>query len=123
MKNVISEKLSILNQSHILKHFGELSESDRKNLINQIENLDFSVLDESGIDEKRGKIEPLCATTLADIEKNREIYKKTGINAIRNGKVGCVLLAGGQGSRLLLLTSTVIKQLSQNDTKLLTNVS
>ena len=100
MKNVISEKLSILNQSHILKHFGELSESDRKNLINQIENLDFSVLDESGIDEKRGKIEPLYATTLADIEKNREIYKKTGINAIRNGKVGCVLLAGGQGSRL-----------------------
>ena len=95
MKNVISEKLSILNQSHILKHIGELSESDQKKLINQIENLDFSVLDESGTDEKRGKIEPLYATTLADIEKNREIYKKTDINAIRNGKVGCVLLAGG----------------------------
>ena len=100
MKNVISEKLSILNQEHILKYYKELSEKEQDRLIDQIEDLDFSVLDETGAEEKRGTIEPLFATTLADIEKNRESYRKTGIEAIRNGKVGCVLLAGGQGSRL-----------------------
>ena len=100
MKNVISEKLSILEQTHILKHYGELSEESQEKLISQIEDLDFSVLDETGAEEIRGQIEPLYATTLADIEKNREKYRKTGIEAIRNGKVGCVLLAGGQGSRL-----------------------
>ncbi len=100
MKNVISEKLSILNQSHILKYHSELSEADQEKLINQIENLDFSVLDETGAEEKRGKIEPLFAMTLSETEKNREAYRRTGIKAIQNGKVGCVLLAGGQGSRL-----------------------
>ena len=100
MKNVISEKLSILNQAHILKHIKELPESEQEELIEQIESLDFSVLDETGADEKRGRIEPLYATTLSEIDKNRDKYRKTGIEAIRNGKVGAVLLAGGQGSRL-----------------------
>lgn len=100
MKNVISEKLSILNQSHLLKHIKELPESEQSGLINQLETLDFSVLHETGAEEKRGHMEPLYAVTLADIEKNRETYRKTGIEAIRNGKVGAVLLAGGQGSRL-----------------------
>lgn len=100
MKNVISEKLSILNQSHLLKHIKELPESEQSGLINQLETLDFSVLHETGAEEKRGHMEPLYAATLADIEKNRETYRKTGIEAIRNGKVGAVLLAGGQGSRL-----------------------
>ena len=100
MKNVISEKLSILNQSHLLKFIKELSETDKQNLINQIETLDFSVLHETGAEEERGNIEPLYAATLSEIENKKEIYRKTGIEAIRNGKVGAVLLAGGQGSRL-----------------------
>lgn len=100
MKNVISEKLSILNQRHLLKYYSELSEKEQDKLIDQIEDLDFSVLDETGADEERGKIEPLYAMTLAEIEKNREKYRQTGLKAIREGKVGAVLLAGGQGSRL-----------------------
>ena len=56
MKNVISEKLSILNQSHLLKFIKELSETDKQNLINQIETLDFSVLHETGAEEERGNI-------------------------------------------------------------------
>ena len=100
MKNVISEKLSILNQSHLLKFIKELSETDQQKLINQIETLDFSVLHETGAEEERGNIEPLYAATLSEIENKKEIYRKTGIEAIRNGKVGAVLLAGGQGSRL-----------------------
>ena len=43
---------------------------------------------------------PLYATTIAEIENNRTRYTETGIQAIQKGKVGAVLLAGGQGSRL-----------------------
>ncbi|MBE6852825.1 MAG: UDPGP type 1 family protein [Ruminococcus sp.] len=100
MRNVISEKLSILNQSHLLRYIKELSAAEQEQLISQIETLDFSVLHETGADEKRGHIEPISALTLDEINKNREHYRKTGIEAIRNGKVGAVLLAGGQGSRL-----------------------
>ncbi len=100
MKNVVSEKLSMLNQTHLLKYTKELSDADRDELIDQIEGLDFSVLDEIGVEEKRGKIEPISATTLKEIELNKERYRKIGIDAIKAGKVGAVLLAGGQGSRL-----------------------
>lgn len=100
MKNLISEKLSLLNQAHLLKHIKDLNKNEQQELIEQLENLDFSVLNENVANEKRGFIEPLFATTLQEIEKNKEHYKKIGIDAIKAGKVGTVLLAGGQGSRL-----------------------
>ena len=100
MKNVISEKLSMLNQTHLLKYIKELSEVQQNKLINQIENLDFSVLDEVGTEEKRGHIEPLYAMTLKEIDENKKRYTDIGVQAIKEGKVGAVLLAGGQGSRL-----------------------
>ena len=81
LKNVISEKLSLLNQAHILKHIKELDESEQEKLINQIENLDFSVLDELGAEEKRGHIEPLYAMTLKEIEENKKRYTDIGIQA------------------------------------------
>jgi len=100
LKNVISEKLSLLNQAHILKHIKELDESEQEKLINQIENLDFSVLNENVADEKRGVIEPLFAMTIEEAEKNKARHREIGEAAIKAGKVGAVLLAGGQGSRL-----------------------
>lgn len=37
---------------------------------------------------------------LGEIEKRKDEFKKTGLEAIRDGKVGAVLLAGGMGTRL-----------------------
>jgi UDP-N-acetylglucosamine/UDP-N-acetylgalactosamine diphosphorylase len=103
MKKEITEKLTGLEQTHLLRHYDELSSDEQKTLLEQIDSLDFSVLDETGAEEERGTIVPMRpedVKTVADIEKNREKYFRTGVEAIKNGKVGCVLLAGGQGSRL-----------------------
>jgi len=49
---------------------------------------------------KRGEIAPLAAMEVTEIEENRERFTATGLEAIRAGKVGAVLLAGGMGTRL-----------------------
>lgn len=100
MKHKVSEMLNMLEQEHIVKHLKSLSEEEQREMVSHIESLDFSVLNAGDSEEKRGKFEPLFATTLSDIAKNHERYTEAGLKAIREGKVGAVLLAGGQGSRL-----------------------
>lgn len=97
------QKLKEYSQEHILKYYEELEEDQKEKLLSQIEALDMRLLDlaKDGVKEqKRGKIEPLAAVTLENIKENREGYERLGIKAIHEGKVGAVLLAGGQGTRL-----------------------
>ena len=100
MKHKTSEMMAMLDQSHVMRYMDELTADEKKNLVDQIDSLDLSVLGVDVAEEERGKFEPLFATTLEEIEANREHYKEVGLQAIREGKVGAVLLAGGQGSRL-----------------------
>ena len=100
MKHKISEMLTMLRQEHIVKHMQTLTESEKLAMMRQIEDLDLSVLNMQKNEEKRGTFAPLSAVTLAEIEQSREHYTKIGLQTIQNGKVGAVLLAGGQGSRL-----------------------
>lgn len=50
--------------------------------------------------EERGIFAPLFATTLNEIKAQSQKFSDIGLQAIRDGKIGAVLLAGGQGSRL-----------------------
>ena len=100
MKNKISEMLNMLHQEQIVKHLQTLTEPEQYAMERQIESLDLSVLNAQENEEKRGTLAPLFASTLSEIEQNRERYTAAGLQAIRDGKVGAVLLAGGQGSRL-----------------------
>ena len=100
MKHKTSEMMAMLDQSHVMRYMDELSADEKKELVDQIDSLDLSVLGVDAAEEERGKFEPLFATTLEEIDEKREHYKKIGLQAIREGKVGAVLLAGGQGSRL-----------------------
>ena len=96
-------KLASQNQEHVLKYYDQLSREQQAELLLQIDALDLGLLDlvKDGAKEvAKGKLEPLGAVTLDKIAKNREQYEAIGQEAIRSGKVGAVLLAGGQGTRL-----------------------
>ena len=97
------QKLMPVGQEHLLQYFEELGEEEKKSLLKQIEDLDLSLLNliEGGVKEiPKGKLEPLGAVTLEEIAAKREHYEEIGLQAIYDCKVGAVLLAGGQGTRL-----------------------
>lgn len=100
MKYKISEILNMLNQEHIVRHMQQLTDTELLKMLAHIDTLDLSVLDEDDAEEQRGSFEPLYATTLNDIAQKIDHFTEIGLQAIREGKVGAVLLAGGQGSRL-----------------------
>lgn len=96
-------KLEEYGQEHVLRYYGELGDNEKAELLEQVAGTDFAVLDSLKQKDKgvqRGKITPLGAMELAGIEKNREHFYETGVQAIQAGKVGAVLLAGGMGTRL-----------------------
>lgn len=100
MRHDIQEMLTMLGQEHLVRYLDELDAVEQQALLRQIRALDLSVLDLSETEEPRGTIEPITAVTLDDIDRERTRYTETGLKAIRDGKVGAVMLAGGSGTRL-----------------------
>lgn len=101
--NEAQEKLAKYNQEHLLKYYDELSIESKAALLEQISDTDFSVTSKvmGGIKESpRGNITPIKAMTLTEIEANKTEFTNKGIEEIRAGRVGAVLLAGGMGTRL-----------------------
>lgn len=96
-------KLEKYDQLHVLKYYEELTTEEQQELLTQIEETDFEVLkycDKKEQLAEKGTIEPLAAMQLDTIEKSREMFEQIGLDAIKGGKVGAVLLAGGMGTRL-----------------------
>ena len=89
-------------QSHLLDYYGELDEKQRNILLKDIEKTDFTVLENIGLKRSAsvGELSPVQAETSENISANREKYEKAGLEVLKAGKVGAVLLAGGQGTRL-----------------------
>ena len=96
------EKLEACNQQHLLQYFEELSESEKAELLEQIELTDFEVIEQGNNqkDVEKGVISPLISLELDEINAKKEHYTQVGTDAIKAGKVAAVLLAGGMGTRL-----------------------
>lgn len=102
-KSAVESKLAKYGQEHVLKYFDELDEEQQKDLLAQVELVDLEVIKKCQAGEnssEKGKITPLAAMELDEIEANKEEFTKTGLEAIKRNEVGAVLLAGGMGTRL-----------------------
>ncbi|MCI8356612.1 MAG: UDPGP type 1 family protein [Lachnospiraceae bacterium] len=97
------DKLEKCGQLHVLKYYEELTPEGKEALLSQVEGLDFSMTESCKHKEEltqKGKITPLSAMQLKEIAERKEEFMSAGLEAIRAGKVGAVLLAGGMGTRL-----------------------
>lgn len=91
-------------QDHVLRFWDRLDEPQRQGLLSQINDLDFEALarmralltqtEETAVAE----IEPADVARLSGAA--RQEARQAGEAALRSGEVGCVLVAGGQGTRL-----------------------
>jgi UDP-N-acetylglucosamine/UDP-N-acetylgalactosamine diphosphorylase len=104
------EKAKVLleknKQSHLLKFWERLSAHEKLELLLQLEFLDFrsiermkTMLPGRGEPAKAaGKMEPAPVVVLAGAQRDNAVSE--GEKALRAGRVGVLLVAGGQGSRL-----------------------
>ena len=96
-------KLEKFGQLHVLKYYDELSDAEKAELIAQIEDTDFSVVENCknlGKSAGRGEFAPLAAMQVSEIEKRRDELFAIGKKALKEGKIAACLLAGGMGTRL-----------------------
>ncbi len=107
----LGEKAQKFGQGHIFRFWEELSYQSQKKLIDQIQSIDFNLmlkLKKNYLDHPKdrffsGTLEP---PKIIPIPKNKqqkqdaEEAKKIGEKLLTEGKVGAILVAGGQGTRL-----------------------
>ncbi|MBN1396073.1 MAG: UDPGP type 1 family protein [Pirellulales bacterium] len=108
-KERLHADLSALGQEHLLAFWESLGGDERRSLIAQIERIDFAMISRLHAERERrsdalellSRAEPPPAIRLDGLTAAEKIAaRRRGDEAIRAGRVGAVLVAGGQGTRL-----------------------
>lgn len=98
MEQRVIDKINSTKQKYLSAFVGK---DIPERLEKQLEEMDWSNLDAiHNKEQKRGSFSPLGAMELSEIEANKDKYTAVGIDAIKHCRVGAILLAGGQGTRL-----------------------
>lgn len=109
MDRKIEELRSLLKkygQEHLLNHYESLDTRHKEGLINQIESVNFelvnSLYEHTKKEEKResDEITPIEYLDKYKLYDDYKYYENIGKKAIKEGKLAAVTMAGGQGTRL-----------------------
>jgi len=103
----IKELLEKYDQEHLLLCYDKMEDNQKEELLNQLESIDFDLMKElyeiasKPVDLETISIEPINSVSKERLTaKEREMYEKKGIEAIKYNKFAIVTMAGGQGTRL-----------------------
>ena len=97
-KNLLEGK----QQVHLLRFLDQLNDDEKQILFSQIDAVDWGFEQAFHNDKKKEDtmIEEIDALHLDKIQADSERYRSIGLQAIKEGKLCLLLLAGGQGTRL-----------------------
>ena len=104
--NEVKGVLKKYGQEHLLNHYETLDEEHQKELLDQIEKIDFDLVKRLYEDTKKeskygqDKITPIEYLDKYKLYDDYKHYENIGKKAIREGKLAAVTMAGGQGTRL-----------------------
>ncbi|WFD43519.1 hypothetical protein MPSI1_002181 [Malassezia psittaci] len=106
-------KYEAAGQQHVFQYWDTLNESEKHALQEQLEKIDPKRLnelvkqaleaDEASRNEKQAQVDPPPADSVVSTVDDSDAahkYREIGMKAIAENKVGVLLLAGGQGTRL-----------------------
>ena len=102
----IKSNLKKYGQEHLLNHYETLDESHKKELIDQIEKIDFELVNSLYNNTKKqdkkenDKITPIEYLDKYKLNDDYKYYENIGKKAIKEGTLAAVTMAGGQGTRL-----------------------
>lgn len=103
---MINDLLKKYNQEHLLKFYDELSDNEKKQLIDDISSIDFEKMEEIYNNREKNitankevSFAPYIDKSKLSIE-DKERYEQLGTKLIKSGKFAVCSMAGGQGSRL-----------------------
>lgn len=99
----IKDNLIHADQGHVLRYYDKLSSKQREDLLSQISSMDISLVNEliaMGITDKKPhpRLEPPQVISIQD-ERHQQAKEK-GEQALRDGRIACFVVAGGQSTRL-----------------------
>ena len=102
----IKALLKKYNQEHLLNSYDSLEDNKKKELLKQIESIDFELIDHLYDTTKQKKqncsdeITPMEYLDKYKLGDKYKYYENIGKEAIKEGKLAAVTMAGGQGTRL-----------------------
>ena len=102
----IKKTLKKYSQEHLLDEYEKLDEPKKKELLEQIEKIDFELIShlydntKKDVEIPEAQISPIEYFDKEKLNGDYKWYQETGEKAIKNGKLAAVTMAGGQGTRL-----------------------
>lgn len=102
----IKATLKKYKQEHLLNHYEELEENKKEKLLDEIQKINFELMDslykktKNQKEESSDEITPIDYLDKYKLKDEYKYYENIGKKAIKEGKLAAVTMAGGQGTRL-----------------------
>lgn len=103
---LIRKTLKKYSQEHLLNGYENLPEVKQKQLLNQIENTDFELINslynktKETVEISESQLSPIEYWDRKRLNGEYKGFQEIGEKAIKSGKLAAVTMAGGQGTRL-----------------------